>query len=93
MNPLTLKARYRNARLTRTPFHRMEPALQCMALIREYRDLTEAMHDGNEFAESSLAYVELEFASAREEMRRGFRATASIALLERLADNPIAEVA
>ena len=70
---LTLAARYINARKARVLFNKMAPALQCMALLDEYRDLREAMREGNEFAESSMAYVELEFKAARAELRSAIR--------------------
>ena len=77
MNALTLKARYRNAKALRVPFHRMSPALRCMALLNEYRDLRDVARESDDdravsMAESSMAYVKAEFNAAREEMRASF---------------------
>lgn len=90
MNALTLAARYRNAKAERVRFHQMSPALQCMELIREYRELRQTARDladdwGVSMAESSMEAVEREFAAARAELRASF----TPARLERLADNPM----
>lgn len=96
-NTLTLKARYRNAKAERVRFTDMSPALRCMVMLAEYRHHIDDLRDCDDwdaqFVESSMAYVKAEFEAAREEMRRGFRRSASIAQLERLADNPTQVVA
>jgi len=73
MNALTLAARYRNAKAERVLFAKMPPAIRCMALIEEYRDLTAISRDGDEWAkqqaESSMEQLDREFASARAQLR------------------------
>ena len=73
-NTLSLKARYRNAKAERKPWHvMMSPGVRCMALIAEYRDLIEISRDGDEWAkqqaESSMEQLDREFAAARFDLR------------------------
>lgn len=100
MNALTLKARYRNAKLANVPHSRMSPGEQCMEALDLYRAARKARADYPVFPvgddadaaavfDEDKEYAAMLFSTARERMRRGFRATASIALLERLADNPM----
>jgi len=76
-NRLSLAARYRNARAERVLFKDMPPALRCMALIAEYREVRDDLvcddYETISWAENLLEYTAREFDAAREELRSAIR--------------------